>query len=162
MISSYSLYAKFILIMAFVLNTWKFLPMILYQSGLVLHYYVFPWQGRHGQVSRSRGEWLCIHLAVSLCHIFQTYDLIYPIKCCRLSIDAKFYTKLAFELIIAINVWNFGESSYLVSTLINGGLLLLSRTFYESNTKLYYFLITLPILLEVIVSSTYLLRTYIF
>ncbi len=70
----------------------------------------------------------------------------------------KYKVKVVFEVIIAINVWNFGEFTALQAIAINGGLLFFSRVHYESNTKLYYALTTLPIALEFLVLSSQVVR----
>ena len=56
-----------------------------------------------------------------------------------------------FECIIAINVWNFGEFTNEQAILINGGLLIITHFCYHSHIRVYYTLMTMPILLETVV-----------
>lgn len=149
--SHFSLDAKFILAMAFLLNTYKFVPMLLYYLQIVPHYYIFPWQDHSDQVSRSSGLWLCIHLLTALPHVLMTYDKVDPLQWIQFSDQFKQILRVLFECIIAINVWNFGEFTYAQAILINGGLLFVSHCFYNSHIKLYYALMTMPILLETVV-----------
>jgi hypothetical protein len=149
--SVFSFYAKFILAMAFLLNSYKFIPMLLYYFGIVPHYYIFPWQDQSAQVSRSNGMWLCIHLLTALPHVLMTYDKIYPLKWIVDSDQFKKIIRVLFEFIIAINVWNFGEFTYEQAILINGGLLVVTHFYYNSHIRVYYTLMTMPILLETLV-----------
>jgi hypothetical protein len=149
--SVFPFYAKFILMMAFLLNTYKFIPMLLYYFGILPHYYIFPWQDQSAQVSRSSGLWLCIHLLTALPHVLMTYNEMYPLKWISYFDQFKQILRVLFELIIAINVWNFGEFTYGQAILINGGLLVVTHFCYNSHIKMYYTLMTMPILLETVV-----------
>ena len=59
--------------------------------------------------------------------------------------------RILFECIIAINVWNFGEFTHGQAILINGGLLAVTHFCYNSHIRVYYALMTMPILLETVV-----------
>jgi hypothetical protein len=143
---TYCTYVKLIVILALIFNLYKLIPMVLHAMGRQDHYYIFPWQGSKAQASNSNGFWLIAHLIISIIHVIITANLICPLI--LISDQFRYLIKYAFEGLILMNIWNLGSLTTLQAILVNGTLLALSYYFYESTPNLYYFIITLPVLLE--------------
>ena len=149
-------YVRFIYWSAIILNLYKFKMMFDVDSK----YYVFPWQGENGQVSRSSHYWLILHLFTALLHVCASANSINPTLSDPLNylksfvgqanVDhMRYLLRLCFNGLILINLHNFGEFNYVVSVIVNGGVLFLCHMTSKYKV-LYFILLTLPVLLELL------------
>lgn len=141
-------------VLAFYMNVYKF-PIFWKISPMWNPYTIFPWQD-DGQVSKSTGDWLTLHLFVALFHV--TMSMVWIVTHTQWFDQWHKGSHFMFTIIILPNMTHFGEASPLVAILSNGLPLAITTflrlwnnhnsPYYRFRKMAYFFTLCSPVLLE--------------
>lgn len=137
-----------ILSLAFLFNTYKI------SLASSQPYYIFPWSP-HPQISKSTPEQLQCHIVSGLILLSLAYiRCLFP----RSPLNKIIFStwNLLFTVILIPMLDHFGDSPSSISILINGGLLVVLQLIYRySSPLLYFYILSIPVIFEVMLFLQY-------